>query len=70
MITYFIIGITVLVSYMAFSNPSLMEKLQFNAAKIVHQKQYYRLLSHALLTRGMDPSFRKYARFVFLRHCC
>jgi membrane associated rhomboid family serine protease len=49
MITYFIIGITGLVSYIAFSNPALMDKLQFNAAKVVHQKAYYRLLSHALL---------------------
>lgn len=49
MITYFIIGITALVSYMAFSNNQLMDKLQFNAARIVHQKQYYRLLSHALV---------------------
>lgn len=49
MITYFIIGITALVSYIAFSNHQLMDKLQFNAAKVIHQKQYYRLLSHALL---------------------
>lgn len=49
MITYFTIGITVLVSYMAFQNHELMEKLQFNAAKIIHQKQYYRLISHAFI---------------------
>ena len=48
-ITYLIIGITALVSYIAFSNRQLMEKLQFNAAVIIHRKQYYRLLSHALL---------------------
>jgi len=49
MITYFIIGITVLVSFVAFQNQELMEKLQFNAAKVVHQKQYYRLISHAFI---------------------
>lgn len=49
MITYFIIGVTVLVSYMAFQNHELMDKLQFNAAKIIHQKQYYRLISHAFI---------------------
>jgi membrane associated rhomboid family serine protease len=49
MITYYLIGVTALVSYIAFSNRQLMDKLQFNAAKVVHQKQYYRLLSHALL---------------------
>lgn len=49
MITYIIIGVTVLVSYLAFQNHDLMDKLQFNAAKVVHQKQYYRLISHAFI---------------------
>ena len=49
MITYIIIGVTALVSYMAFQNHELMEKLQFNAAKVIHQKQYYRLVSHAFI---------------------
>lgn len=52
MITWIIIGTTALVSYMAFQNPALMEKLQFNAALIVHRKQYYRLLSHAFIHVG------------------
>ena len=49
MITYIIIGVTVLASYLAFQNHDLMEKLQFNAAKVIHQKQYYRLISHAFI---------------------
>lgn len=49
MITYFIIGVTALISYIAFSNPELSNKLQFNAAKIIHQKEYYRLVSHAFI---------------------
>jgi len=49
MITIFIIAITVFVSYLAFQNRSLMEKLQFNAAKVVHQKQYYRLITYAFI---------------------
>ncbi len=49
MLTYIIIGVTSLVSYLAFSNPELMEKMQFNAAKIIHQKEYYRLISHAFV---------------------
>ncbi|WP_372947549.1 rhomboid family intramembrane serine protease [Mariniphaga sp.] len=49
MITYFIIGITAVVSFLAFQNVSLMEKLQFNAAQVVHRKQYYRLISHAFV---------------------
>ena len=49
MITYIIIAITAIVSFLAFQNAGLMEKLQFNAARVVHQKQYYRLLSHAFV---------------------
>lgn len=49
MITYFIIGVTVLVSYLAFQNHELMDRLQFNAAKVIHQKQYYRLITHAFI---------------------
>ncbi len=49
MITLIIIGVTSLVSYLAFQNNDLMDKLQFNAAKVVHQKHYYRLVSHAFI---------------------
>ncbi len=48
-ITWIIIGITSLVSFAAFQNNELMQKLQFNAALVVHRKQYYRLLSHAFI---------------------
>lgn len=49
MITWLIIGVTVLVSYLAFQNTTLYSKLQFNAAKVVQEKQYYRLISHAFI---------------------
>lgn len=49
MITYIIIGITTVVSFLAFQNVALMEKLQFNAAQVIHRKQYYRLISHAFV---------------------
>lgn len=52
MVTWIIIGITAIVSYMAFQSPALMNKLQFNAALIVHQKQYYRIISHAFIHVG------------------
>jgi membrane associated rhomboid family serine protease len=47
--TLFIVALTTLVSVMAFSRPELMIKLQFNPYQVYHRKQYYRLLSHALL---------------------
>lgn len=49
MIVWFIIGITVLISYIAFQNRELSAKLQFNAAQIIHRKEYYRLISHAFI---------------------
>ncbi len=49
MFTYIIIAITVVVSYAAFSNATLMAKLQFNAAEIINRKEYYRLISHAFV---------------------
>ncbi len=52
MITYILIAVTVAVSYLAFQNHSLFEKLQFNAARIIHAKQYYRLVSHAFIHAG------------------
>jgi membrane associated rhomboid family serine protease len=52
MITWIIIGITSIVSYLTFQNPALMDKLQFNAVQVVHRKQYYRLISHAFIHIG------------------
>ncbi len=52
MITWIIIGITTVISYLAFQNSNLMEKLQFNAVSVIHRKQYYRLISHAFIHIG------------------
>ena len=49
MITWFIIGATAVISYLAFQNAELFGKLQFNAAQIIHRKEYYRLISHAFI---------------------
>ncbi|MBN2164871.1 MAG: rhomboid family intramembrane serine protease [Marinilabiliaceae bacterium] len=40
------------ISVYGFSNQQLVEQLQFNAWKIVHQKQYYRLITHAFVHGG------------------
>lgn len=47
--TVIIIVISTAVSILAFSRPELMEKLQFNASQVVHQKQFYRLISHGFV---------------------
>ncbi|MFI5149749.1 MAG: rhomboid family intramembrane serine protease [Bacteroidia bacterium] len=48
-ITYFIIGITALVSFSAMNNPDLKNKLMFNAYAIKHRKEWWRLFTHALI---------------------
>lgn len=47
--TILIIIITAVVSYAAFNKRSLVEKLQFNASKIVHNNEYHRLVTHAFV---------------------
>lgn len=49
MITWIIIGVTAVVSYLGFNNQDMVEKLEFNAARVIHQKQYYRLITHAFV---------------------
>lgn len=48
-ITLIIIATTAFVSWRAFDNSALFEKLLNNPYTIKHQKQYYRLFSHALI---------------------
>lgn len=57
MLTYFIIGVTVLVSYVSFQNAGLMAKLQFNAAHVINRKEYYRLITHAFVHAGWGHLF-------------
>lgn len=47
-----IIGITVIISIIAFSNIELFDKLKFNAYLIKEHKQYYRFFSYALVHAG------------------
>ncbi len=49
MITYIIIGITVLVSFLCFQNKELANKLRFNPALVVHRKEYHRLFTYAFV---------------------
>ncbi|MEL7589224.1 MAG: rhomboid family intramembrane serine protease [Prolixibacteraceae bacterium] len=47
--TIIIIIITALISVAAFNRYDLMEKLQFNASKVYHQKEYHRLITHGFV---------------------
>lgn len=47
--TILLIAITSLISIICFGNRKLFEKLQFNPYRVYHNKEYYRLISHAFL---------------------
>ena len=49
MITWIIIGITCVVSFLAFQNHEMMLKMRFNAAMVVQRREYYRLITHAFV---------------------
>ena len=48
-LTIIIIGVTAVVSYMAFKNAELFDKLKFNAWYITRDKEWYRFFSYSLL---------------------
>ncbi len=48
-ITIIIIVITAIISIMSFNNRALMDKLQFNPYRTYHQKQWFRLITHAFV---------------------
>lgn len=47
--TILIIILTSVISYAAFSRHSMADKMKFNASKIIHNKEYHRLISHAFI---------------------
>ncbi len=49
LIIIFILGITVVISFMAFSNKELFYKLSFNPYSIHERKQWYRYLTYAVI---------------------
>ena len=49
MLTIIIIGVTVIVSVMAFNNREVFDKLKFNAYFIHQRKEWYRVISYGLI---------------------
>ncbi len=47
--TLFFIGITALISIMAFNQPDLFSKLQLNPYQVYHRRQWYRLITHGFV---------------------
>lgn len=66
MITYIIIGITVLVSFLAFGNEKLMSSFMFNPYVIDNRKQYYRFITAGFIHADlMHLIFNMYALYLF-----
>ena len=53
MITYLIIGITVVVSYLSFSNADLFRKLAFIPYRTIRNNEWYRLVTHGFIHADM-----------------
>lgn len=49
MITYIIIGITLLISFSCFSNRELFNKLAFIPYRMVRNKEWYRVITHGFV---------------------
>jgi membrane associated rhomboid family serine protease len=65
-ITYFILGITILVSLKAFNEPDFKRKLLMNPYDIVHNKKWYRTFTHAFIHADfMHLGFNMYVLYLF-----
>lgn len=49
MITYSIIGLTVLVSFLCFNNQQLFNKLSLSPYRVVHKREWYRVITHGFV---------------------
>ncbi|HDR89850.1 MAG TPA: rhomboid family intramembrane serine protease [Bacteroidetes bacterium] len=47
--TILIVAIISLISILAFNNPRLITRLQFNPYRVVHYREYHRFLTHGLI---------------------
>lgn len=66
MITYIIIGITAITSFLAFNNQKLVSDLIFNPFVIHNRKQYYRFITAGLIHADMfHLFFNMYALYLF-----
>jgi membrane associated rhomboid family serine protease len=64
-ISYIIIGITVLISWVAFSSPTLMQGMMMNPYLITTRQQYYRFLTSGFIHRDFTHLFFNMFSFYF-----
>jgi len=65
-ITYFILGITILVSLKAFEDDNFKRKLLLNPYDVMHYKKWYRVFTHAFIHADfMHLGFNMYVLYMF-----
>ena len=63
--SYLIIGITVIVSFICFGRQELVSRLSFNAYAILKRKEIYRLITHGFIHADMSHLFVNMFTFYF-----
>ena len=57
MITYIILAVTILVSIYCFNNQTLFYKLALIPSRVIHQKEWYRIITHGFVHADMTHLF-------------
>ena len=66
MLTYIIIGITVIISFLCFNNHNLFMKLAFIPYRTIKCKEWYRIVSHGFV-HADNASGGQYVYILVLR---
>ena len=65
MLTYLIIGTTVIISFICFNRQELVNRFSFNAYAILKRKEFYRLVTHGFIHADMTHLFFNMFTFYF-----
>jgi membrane associated rhomboid family serine protease len=65
-LTYIIMGVTIVVSFMAFNNPEVMSKLILNPYRVNRDKEYYRFITSGFIHNDhMHLIFNMFSFYFF-----
>lgn len=66
LISYIILGVTVLISYNGFNNPQLINRYSFNPYRVKNNKEYYRLFTHIFFHADINHLLFNMMSFYFV----
>lgn len=66
LISYIILGITILISYQGLKNPELISRFSFNPYRVKHHKEYYRFITHTFFHGDMNHLLFNMMSFYFV----